>query len=69
MTAVPVPGRWVDDPDFGLTHGVGDEGFCPCGAALTPTRYWVHADDEAAGTVGLATGWCCPECCDRRWEP
>lgn len=70
MSAATVPGRWVtDDPRFDGCHGIGDEGFCECGKPLSPTGWWVHSDDEPLRVIGLASGWCCPECCDNRWEP
>ena len=68
MSAV-VPGRWVNDPDLDATHGLPDGEFCQCGEPLNPTQFWVHANDLPFAGVGLAPGWCCPECCDRRYEP
>ena len=64
MTAATVPGRWVDDPEFAMSCGTGDEGFCPCGAALVPSRYWIHDDDALAATSGMPLGWWCPGCGD-----
>lgn len=67
MTAVTVPGRWVDDPEFAMSDGTGNCGFCECGKPLVLSRYWIHADDVLAATAGMALGWCCPECCDRMY--
>ena len=39
-----------------MSCGTGDEGFCECGAALVPSRYWIHDDDALAATAGMALG-------------